>query len=606
MSEELFDSTKETLKSILNSIENGGLQLPDFQRGWVWDDEHVLSLLNSVSRSFPIGSIMLLQTGGDFQFKTRPIEGVPASTVTPNFLILDGQQRLTSLYQVLFRLNSVKTTNAKKKEVSLYYYVDIRKLLDPCTRDEAFFSVPEDKILRRNFGRDIETDLSSLEKEVEHLCFPCNLIFQDTEAWSERVTDIFGRESEEKRLFKQFKKQIIEEAFRPYNIPKITLTNRNSKEAVCLVFEKVNTGGMPLSIFELVTAGFAADGFNLRGDWGLRQKKIKERKLLDDVESSDFLQGIAILHSFHLRQDDLTAGKSGREVTAVSAKREYILNLPLNAYKKWAPLLVDGFIEAANFLYGEGFYLKKFLPYRSQLIPLAVMMVLLKERWHEPVIHKKLLRWYWCGILGELYGSAIETRIALDVIQLQDWIENTGLPPKTVEEATFRSGRLDSLRTRTSAAYRGIYVLLQKRQPRDFFWRDRITDLSTCDMSIDIHHIFPQEWCISNNIESHTYNSIVNKTAISAKANRMIGGNAPSSYLTNLLNNERVGYNIAEQDDILKSHCIAPETLRHDQFEQFYQQRKTALLQLIREAMDKEVLFSSESIENDNEEDEDI
>ena len=98
-----FDSTKLALSALLKDIVDGKIRLPDFQRGWVWDDEHIQSLLVSIARSFPVGSIMLLETGGDAKFQIRPVEGVnlkddakPAS-----YLILDGQQRLTTLAQWL-------------------------------------------------------------------------------------------------------------------------------------------------------------------------------------------------------------------------------------------------------------------------------------------------------------------------------------------------------------------------------------------------------------------------------------------------------------------------------------------------------------------------
>src|SRR5690349_24067603 len=97
-----FDSTKTELSKLLDQIADGTIQLPDFQRGWVWDDEHIRSLIVSIARSFPIGSIMLLEAGGPARFQVRPIEGVKARpSVMPERLILDGQQRLTSLTQVL-------------------------------------------------------------------------------------------------------------------------------------------------------------------------------------------------------------------------------------------------------------------------------------------------------------------------------------------------------------------------------------------------------------------------------------------------------------------------------------------------------------------------
>jgi hypothetical protein len=77
-----FDSTKTPLQELLVRADSGSLQLPDFQRDWVWDDERIRSLITSVSVSFPIGAVMLLQTGGDhIRFKLRLLAGVPRRTI---------------------------------------------------------------------------------------------------------------------------------------------------------------------------------------------------------------------------------------------------------------------------------------------------------------------------------------------------------------------------------------------------------------------------------------------------------------------------------------------------------------------------------------------
>lgn len=215
-------------------------------------------------------------------------------------------------------------------------------------------------------------------------------------------------------------------------------------------------------------------------------------------------------------------------------------------------------------------------------------MVHLGERWLEPVLKMKLQRWFWSGVLGELYGGAIETRIALDFQDLLAWIFQPGAPePKTILDAGFQASRLDTLRTRTSAAYRGIYVLLQREGCQDFFWKIRMVDLDRDDRQIDIHHIFPRRWCEKRGIPPSVFNSIVNKTPISYRANRMIGGNAPSAYLERLRNLAQVQLSEAEQDTILQSHLIEPTLLRTDDFEAFYSARKRALLTVIENVMGK-------------------
>lgn len=119
-----FDSTKASLQGLLENICAGRIQLPDFQRGWVWDDDHIRDLLVSIARSFPVGAIMLLETGGNVHFQTRPIEGLEnseAKDALPEKLILDGQQRLTTLTQAIALKAPVDTQTSKGKKIRRYY-----------------------------------------------------------------------------------------------------------------------------------------------------------------------------------------------------------------------------------------------------------------------------------------------------------------------------------------------------------------------------------------------------------------------------------------------------------------------------------------------------
>ncbi|MBJ6761441.1 DUF262 domain-containing protein [Myxococcaceae bacterium JPH2] len=586
-----FDSTKTLLSDLLTKVVKGKLQLPDFQRGWVWDDKHIQSLLVSIARSFPIGAVMLLETGGETRFQVRPVEGVdlPPNT-SPEELILDGQQRLTSLTQVLKLDKPVATRDAKKRELKLHYYFDIETALrGPQELEEAIVTVDEQRTQRENFGRDVKLDLSTREKELEAFHFPCNQIL-DSSQWEYALV-----QADPKKFtrFMEFRQKVLE-PFRNYALPVISLKKETSKEAVCLVFEKVNTGGVPLSVFELITATWAADGFNLRDDWfgggskHGRQARLGKKPLLRDLQPTDFLQGVSLLHSLEKRTQDLAAGRSGKEATGVTAKREHILEMPLSAFTKWADTLTKGLEETERFLRSEGFHHPKFLPYRTQLTPLGAVLAHLGERWLEPQIKTKLARWFWCGVLGELYGGAVETRIALDVQQLLAWIHEPSAPePSTIQAAGFNPNRLDTLRSRTSAAYRGLYVLLQREGACDFFWKTRMVDLDRDDARLDIHHIFPKKWCEEHDISPRIYNAIVNKTAISYKANRMIGGSAPSKYLEQLQKHEQVQLNDVEMDAILKSHVIDPAQLRSDAFKSFYTTRKAALLAIVERAMGK-------------------
>src|ERR1700674_3543103 len=174
-----FDSTKENLKKLVEILYHGSIQLPEFQREWVWEDERIKSLLASVSLSYPIGTLMLLQTGNpDVRFKARPIQGAPSATTDPERMLPDGQQRMTSLYQVLASGEVVRTQDDRKKPIERWYYIDVNAALDPpAERDEAIISVPGTRQVRTL--HEIKLDVSTVELEWEQALFPLRLVFGD-------------------------------------------------------------------------------------------------------------------------------------------------------------------------------------------------------------------------------------------------------------------------------------------------------------------------------------------------------------------------------------------------------------------------------------------
>lgn len=591
-----FDSTKRSLPDLLRDITSGKIQLPDFQRGWVWDDDHIRDLLVSIARSFPVGAVMLMETGGEVKFQVRPVEGLSHDalpTKEPEQLILDGQQRLTTLTQAIALLRPVDTRTSKGKAIKRHYYFDVRTALEgPDRLEDAIIAVDENKEIRSDFGRRIDLDLSTRELECQQLHFPCDHIL----SWSGWLQDLNRTNSDALSDFLAFQGSILA-AFNEYQLPVIELKKETSKEAVCLVFEKVNTGGVQLSVFELITASYAADGYNLRDDWlgselrdvDSRQARLAEDELLQDIEATDFLQAITLLYTRERKQQDIAEGRQGKQIRPVSAKRGSVLELPLEAYKRWADRVEEGFRLAGRFLRKECFYDRRELPYRTQIVPLAATLTLLRERWLEPRIHGKLAQWYWCGVLGELYGGAVESRMANDLEEVMAWFQNDEERPRTVVDASFQPERLDSLRTRSSAAYKGINILVLRKGARDFFWKAGIQELDANELALDIHHIFPRAWCEKEGIPPRDYDSILNKTPISYKANRKIGGDAPSRYLQKIQTDEQVQLGDEGMDAILHSHCIPAAYLRDDDFYGFVKERRNLLLGLIEQAMGKRI-----------------
>jgi hypothetical protein len=221
-------------------------------------------------------------------------------------------------------------------------------------------------------------------------------------------------------------------------------------------------------------------------------------------------------------------------------------------------------------------------------VPLAAIFAEIGDKAEHAANLAKLARWFWCGIFGELYGGAVETRIAKDIVEVPAWLDG-GPEPSTVSDGVFRSDRLLTMRTRLSAAYKGIHALLMREGAKDFRSGQGYDLTVFFDEGVDIHHIFPQAWCETQKIDASVYDSVINKTPLSYRTNRIIGGVAPSKYLAKLELGRTNAAGLVEDpplapavlDGYLATHCISPALLRADQFDAFMAERRKALLVLI-------------------------
>ena len=583
-----FQTPLYELSDYLEWTNSGRIQLPDFQRGYKWDDERIRALLVTILRGHPLGVVMLLKTGNDqVRFKPKPLEGTSVAAGTEaQLLLLDGQQRLTSLTQALSGDGVVSTMDGRGKLLERRYYIDIAVALEGEDRiDEAVRSIPGDGIVRSNFGKNIELDVSTEDKERESGLFPVRLLFSnDTVTWLFAMDD--------KNQAAMFHAKVIKPAT-TYNIPAIELDTATSKSAVATVFEKVNTGGLSLNVFELLTATFAGDkkhfdehgtDFRLNDDWIKTQKLFAGQPTLAGLENTDFLQALTLLATRTRNLADTSP-----KPPAISARREDILKVTLDDYLEWVDPLREAFLWVGDFLADRHIFTDKFLPYPKQLVPLAAIKVIMGGDADLLGHRERIVRWFWSGILGELYGAAIETRFVRDIEQVPGWArdEPDVSMPRTVQDANFVESRLHSLRTRNAAAYKGLYALLLANGSRDWMKDKALDKAQYASLKVDIHHIFPQHWCQQHGIDDERRESIVNKTAIAYDTNRSIGGAAPSKYLPTIEKKAQIG--AAQLDTLLEGHLVPAEHLRADDFDSFFVKRRERLCVLVETATGKTV-----------------
>ena len=178
----------------------------------------------------------------------------------------------------------------------------------------------------------IVKDYSTPEKEFDRLVFPLNRLFHHASfvEWQTQflTSDPTKKAVERAVLWNRFQTGVLENVNR-YKLPSNIHNRDTPKDAVCVVFEKVNTGGVPLNDFELLTASFAADGFNLKLDWERLKAELDRRPVLQAIENTEFLQAVTLLAT-RSRRVSFLASQSEGVAPGISCKRKDVLQLSVD------------------------------------------------------------------------------------------------------------------------------------------------------------------------------------------------------------------------------------------------------------------------------------
>ena len=191
--------------------------------------------------------------------------------------------------------------------------------------EEAILSINEKKQITQNIGRDIVLDLSKPEYEYENLMYPVCMV-DEYNQWRREFNKYWNHDSEKSEFWDSFEDKVIN-SFNQYSVPVIIMKKENPKEAVCQVFEKVNTGGVSLTVFELLTASFSADEFDLKQDWIDIKSRLAEYKPLENVSNTDVIQAITLRTTYMNRLEKENSNPGSDDLPAISCKRKDMLNL---------------------------------------------------------------------------------------------------------------------------------------------------------------------------------------------------------------------------------------------------------------------------------------
>lgn len=601
----IFTPMSGPLIELLGDINTHKTALPDFQRPWVWEPQMVRDLLISVAHRYPAGSLLTMPiTGSAFALRAFEGAGDLRAADKPNMMVLDGQQRLTSLYQALYRREGVQF-----KKRTFYFYLDVAQLLaggdvrDNVFADALFYVVQEKTGKRVRYdGLAPIYELTTHEQEVASGALPLNILFDVNGALSKWKDGYLEARSDKDwdrymSVKADWDKRVQPwlDRIRSYPFPVVQLRQDMPLGAICHIFEKVNSTGVPLDVFDLCTAILWAQGYSLNEEWARTRKRMEQTNVLlmqpKPFSGAHFLQGIALLDSL-----DRKRANPGQRI-AVSCRKEDLMKLDAATVQRWWPLLVEGYQEASSFLTNQGVLSERILPYSTLIIPLTAMLADLRKRKgdaHVAEAWPKIARWYWCSVFTQRYSSQVESAASLDLEQTLNWVDGVGEAPDVVRTFSFRPDSLQEITSIRNAIYKGILCLLAREGAEDFGGKGKLSIALFYDSHEDHHHIFPTEALRQMSVNDPRGDTIVNKTLISAAVNRSIGSKRPSQYATSLSAGDigAPGF-----DAILRSHRIDPGALRADDWDAFVLTRREQLRQLIVTACGAVQPFSAQSDE---------
>jgi hypothetical protein len=487
-----FETDKVDVLFLLEQIRNAELALPDFQRSFVWDPSATKELIVSIIRSFPAGNLLFLR-GGSHVFVPREVESAPSlNGRKPSALILDGQQRLSSLFQAFAGLGTHR------------FFVDIAVLMRGDDLDAAV------KVYSAARARPWGTT----EGQATSLMFPLSRV-NTFSSWRDEILD--WREQRTALTVKPLRSYLnaFEEAvvapIRSYQFPVTRLDEATPTEAVCTIFETLNRTGVKLSVFELICARAFAEGHRLREAW---KEALSTDPILGDFDIDPYylLQAIALRDG----QKPQRGVVAGLEVTTI-----------VNGWDA----AVRGMARGIEMLRDEcGVLTPKLLPYAPMLPTLAAAWRDVEEATGAAIGARKLKlqRWFWCACFVGDYDNAPNSRAEADVPLLHAWLSG-GEVPAVVTGFDFAAESLSAVTARQRGLYRATMALLMRNRPRDFHQASTLTRAVIESSGVDDHHVFPAAYLKASGVSR--LDTVLNHTLIDKITNIRIGKRPPSVYL---------------------------------------------------------------------------
>jgi hypothetical protein len=575
---------KRKVVGLVEQAYEGKLCLPDFQRDFVWQREKVADLVRSIVRKYFIGSLLLLRCDPQRPpFAPAILRGAKPAYREPRaeLLVLDGQQRLTALLYALTAPDYALKDSSQQR----WFFLDLSLLSTDPDSDAIVF----DRSARELDG------LDRTETQYQRKVLPCTALLRSSEflKWRDGLDDwLREHDPDGHQRFRQEWRDTwtrIVTDVQTFEVPVVELprVDEGDSEAigrVCAIFEKLNSTGVELSVYDLLTARLYRSGIKLHDLWGEACLEHSRLSAWSEGKPDTNKFGVLILRTLAL-------------LRGLDPKPRILIDLKPESFQEdWrgATTAMERAIELVTHVGDDGFgvFDPKWLPGFGLLPVLAALRNEIDTRRLGEEARRDLRRWYWCNVFLERYSSAVESKSRKDYAELLGhWTEGKPEPDVFSDARAILGAPGFSVADSASSAssvYSGIFCLLAVVGARD--WR---RGESIQLQELQDHHIFPQGYLKRHGITKKVeLNSILNRTLISDETNLRIKDKAPSEYVQS---NEV--FPSGASSGLLKPHFITPtaleimrtasESLSIEEvagiYEEFRKEREAAIITRIRD-----------------------
>lgn len=565
-----FTPERVRLSELLEKINDGRIQLPNFQRDYKWKPVQVKKLIDSIQAAYPAGSLLLLEVDNKRkELGFRQFEYTSDETINePELLVLDGQQRLTSCYCAFYNLS---------QKYGKSFFLDYGKLFEHCSHSKDV------EISFEDFLKEAKWESLSPNQLIERQWINISCLKSKQEFRKERAKLIKTIDNVQLKSFLQDEIENYLDSIFEYEFPVIRLAKEMPIEAVCKIFETINTTGLKLSAFDICVAKFMRDGLNLREKM---DDVVKNDNALNIIFSGDetlFLQAIALL------------AKKSPKANALPK------NLEKNDIEKWWDKAKTGFSLTVDILDGIGIGLKKtidLLPYKP-VLPLFSALII--ECKYEKLRHdeksslvQKLKKFLYTSAFSTYYTEGTDAKIQKDFKELCNWINENEEPEIIKAGINWNYERIVTVK-KSGATGKAILCLINSRNPKDFYEEVQVGKYLNAAES-QLHHIFPKGQ-YQKEFEKDKLDSVLNLTFITDNSNNYIKDAKTKDYITDVLNKGKTEEGFKE---LLKDHLIdekAYEFLKTEDFNNFI----IARAEIIKNKLEREGIVVKEFDNSENE-----